>query len=147
MEITIQEIAKEAEFYFKQKTRNNGDKFYVLGDGRPEWLRDLVYDAHNDTLPDDFIYKFIWESIVSIMEDGEDAYVEGDIYTSDLTSWLNSNNGRVSYLTMALEELEEEKNGFNLLGYAQKLEKDEVFHSVLKSLEDQAELENEEMEV
>lgn len=53
--------------------------------------------------------------------------IEADVYTSDLTEWLNSKNSRVYYLTQALEELDV-KDGFQLLAYAQSREMEEVYY-------------------
>ena len=66
-----------------------------------------------------------------------------EIYTHELTAWLNSNCTRADYLTQAQQECGPIEDGFELLATAQLYEKYEVFHSVLASLERIAEYDDE----
>jgi hypothetical protein len=90
-------------------------------------------------MPDDYRYKFIEDALIMIADQDEDAddldcpEIEADSYTSELTKWLHSRNDRVYYLTEALEEYEI-KDGFQALQEAQLREREEVYHSVLSSL-------------
>lgn len=120
---------------------------YLLKDehANNEELKDLIRKAHGDKLPDDYCYEFIVEALDKIAECQEGAReydiidaiyeIEADVYTSNLTSWLNSRADRVRYLTEALEECEI-KDGFQALAVAQQKEKQEVALSVLKSLKE-----------
>ena len=138
MNKTINELAREALGWFIIDTRDNGEEFVKTKEGRPDWLRNLIFTAHGGMMPDDYRYKFIENSLQYIADQDEDAdldrtEIEADIYTSDLTKWLHSRNDRVCYLTEALETFGI-KDGFAALQLAQLREREEVYHSVLSSL-------------
>jgi hypothetical protein len=141
-------IAEKAQYYrsfFERKEvptdRNKAGFIWINKDHDNEEVKDLCFTAHNKggMLPDDFIYSRIVEALDCLSErepetenDAQERLyeLEADIYTSDLTAWLNSSNTRVYYLTQALEEFEC-KDGFQALAIAQKLEIDEISNAVL----------------
>jgi hypothetical protein len=150
MSKTVNELAKEALEWFTTDVRDNGEEFVKTKDGRPDWLENLIFTAHDDMLPDDYRYKFIEKSLQYISDQDEDAdldcpEIEADSYTSDLTKWLHSRNDRVCYLTEALETFGI-KDGFAALQLAQLREREEVFYSVLNSLRELCEEEQEDEE-
>ena len=130
MSKTVSELAKEALEWFG-----------TINDGRPKWLpmwlTDLILAAQGDMMPDDYRYKFIEDALEIIAEADDNSLdcpeIEADIYTSDLTKWLHSRNDRVYYLTEALETFVM-RDGFVALQFAQIIEKEEVYWSVLESL-------------
>jgi len=77
------------------------------------------------------------KSFQILLEEDLDAAVEGriDIYTSDLTEWLNESNGHVHYLTEALEDLQF-KDGHHVLANAQRKCIRDVFEIVSLSVID-----------
>ena len=113
-----------------------------MKDGSPDWMRDnVIFPAHDDKMPDDTTYRFIEMAVDAIADcENEDEIeerifeIEPDIYTSDLTAWLNERNDHVYYLTEALEEMDI-KDGFALLSAAQAIQIREVAFSVLGSLQ------------
>src|SRR5262245_19134289 len=56
---TFQQLATALSRAFVRKTRDNGESFVSLPDGTPEWMIDLVHEAHGDMLPDDWRYRFV----------------------------------------------------------------------------------------
>jgi hypothetical protein len=150
MNKTVNELAREALRWFITDTRDNGEEFVKTKEGRPDWLENLIFTAHDDMLPDDYRYKFIEDALIMIADQDEDAdldcpEIEADSYTSDLTKWLHSRNDRVCYLTEALETFGI-KDGFAALQLAQLREREEVFYSVLNSLRELCEEEQEDEE-
>jgi hypothetical protein len=151
MSKNVNELAKEALGWFITDTRDNGEEFVKTKEGRPDWLRNLIFTAHGGMMPDDYRYKFIENSLQYIADQDEDAddldcpEIEADSYTSELTKWLHSRNDRVCYLTEALEEYEI-KDGFQALQEAQLREREEVFYSVLNSLRELCEAQKDEEE-
>jgi len=143
-ELTLESIAAEASKFFVSKTKDDGKNFTIYTDDRPQWVEDLVFEAHGDKLPDDYIYEWIDSALKSIAggmtEDNIYDYVDSEVdcYTSGLTEWLNSRNDRVYYLTDALNQCEQ-TDGFELLGMAQYQEIGEVFNSVLNSITERLE--------
>jgi hypothetical protein len=142
----LKDLAKTALTYFERSTRNNGDKIWVTKDNRPDWLYDLIHEAHGDMLPDDYKYEFVVDALGTIEEYGdEDDYFEGidasvDVYTSALTKWLASHIERTYYLNEAIKEYSGEKDtSVDFLMVAQFKEREEVFYSVLQSLKEQLE--------
>ena len=140
---TVQELAEELNSNLTTKERTNGDK-YVCMKEEIEWQKEIVFAAHADMLPDDWKYRFIEKAACALAEseagNEEESIdeIEPDVYTSDLTAWLHSHNGRVYYLTEALEEFDS-KDGFQALSIAQQLEIREVAHAVLDGLRQYAE--------
>ncbi len=150
MNKNVNELAREALEWFITDTRDNGEKFTKTKENRPEWLTNLIFTAHGDMMPDDYRYKFIENSLQYIADQDEDEdmdfpEIEADSYTSELTKWLHSRNDRVFYLTEALEAFEM-KDGFQALQMAQLREREEVYDSVLNSLRELCEDQEDEEE-
>ena len=140
---TIAEKAQYIRSFFERKEvptdRNKAGFIWINKDHNNAEITELCHTAHSWNLPDDFIYSRIVEALDCLVErepENEDnarerlEELEADIYTSDLTAWLNSSNNRVYYLTEALKEFGY-KDGFNALMAAQKLEIDEISNAVL----------------
>ncbi len=143
--MTTQELAKQALDCFVRKEREDETQFTCLKDEHPEWVQNMVHEAHGAKLPDDYCYSWIEAALQNIVDNGmdEDSIFERidnevDCYTSGLTEWLNSRNDRVFYLTEALEEVGM-TDGFQALSMAQFKEISEVFGSVLQFLNGKAE--------
>jgi hypothetical protein len=81
--------------HFEKKTRDSGESFFTLADDAPEWLCDAVRDAHQGTLPNDWIYSECRAAVEAFDEgtlDDEDAIHEHadnqvDVYTRELYRW------------------------------------------------------------
>jgi len=139
---TIQSVAQEILNNMEEATRNDGSK-YIRTIKDIEWQKEIIFKAHQDRLPSDYIYEFIQDALYAIVdaEDNEEAIeeaiygIEADVYTSDLTRWLHSNNHNVYYLTEALEEFEI-KDGFQALAIAQQKQKQEVAIKVLNGIKE-----------
>jgi hypothetical protein len=132
--------------YFEKRTRENGDKYLCLKDDKPEWVYKLVYAAHYDgysyQLPNDYRYEFIYDAltIISENEDHDDQYEaiwnSIDENTYDLTGWLHSRNDRYSYCEEAMKDYSNQSEFMQILRDGQFKERNEVYQSVLESLED-----------
>lgn len=140
---TIKNLIDELAENIERRKRNNGDTFYCLKDNSPEWMTDVIFKAHGDRMPDDDVYNRIYDIVnhisgyenIETLEDAQDALneIEPDIYTSDLTAWLHSRNDNIFYLTEVLEEAGA-KDGFQLLSQAQYKYIMEIGESLLDSL-------------
>jgi hypothetical protein len=82
--------------HFETKTRESGETFTVLADGRPDWLQEAVREAHQGTLPNDWIYAECLAAVEAFDEGslvGEDddvhEHTDGrvDVYTKGLYQW------------------------------------------------------------
>lgn len=135
IEMTIQELATKYLSLFITKTRDNGKKFLCLKDA-DENLSQLIYEAHNKMLPDDYKYQFIYEALESIAEsdDLDCINMEADIYNNDLLNWVSSNLTRADYVDEAVANYEY-KDFYTALSYGQLMEKEEVLAYALTSLE------------
>ncbi len=78
---------------FIQKPRDNGETFYTLSDDAPEGLLEAIREAHQGTMPNDWV----WEECKAAFESDEDL-TDGDnlhqhaddrveIYTKALFQW------------------------------------------------------------
>lgn len=73
---------------FVTKTRADGSIHVHLADDAPEWLLAAVRDAHQGTLPNDWIYAECEAAYTSEYDDmAEHADSRIDIYTKDLYQW------------------------------------------------------------
>lgn len=166
----ITTAAKDAARYFETARRatgdtatgprEDGDEYVRLKEDAPQWVRDLVYQAHKDgtewgMLPDDTRYEMIREAVQAIADGddmdqdelsitfGEDA----SIYTADQTAWLASRVDRFSYVTDWVEEMdyqgEDDRQSAGsgrpsvlaMIRGGMSMERREVFDSVWKSLQ------------
>lgn len=149
---SLSELAGEAYGWFEHKTRNNGEGFVTLKDGRDEWVNDLVYAAHGDFGPDDYRYNAIQNALRHIADNDTDedsasdfADSEVDVYTAERFAWLASNLQRAGYVDEAREDLGPTGSVVDDIGRGQYLELQEVYSSVVGSLEARLEeLESEE---
>jgi hypothetical protein len=92
---------------FTQATRTDGSTYWKLTDTAPDWLRDAVRDMHDGEGPNDWRYEtaaHLWDLLNERDPDVlEDAVFEAgdlltDVYTHNLTAWLDDNSSRVQYL-------------------------------------------------
>ena len=150
----IREKAELMDKLFITKQRDNGKSYICIeglaGQDYPQWMQDVIFAGHLDTMPNDESYKAIRDIISSIADLAEDTEwetaseviealqdnnsIEADCYTSDLTEWLHSNNSYVYYLTQALDEYGC-KDGFQALTMAQQIWLEEVAQAVADALE------------
>lgn len=144
-------INQKAEYYlsfFKSINLENGDSRIVYKDydNTPEELQDAIKEAHEDILPNDWIFttfadllqkvtEYDCESIEQL-EDYRAEIVDNqvDIYTHDLTKWLHDNQA-LSYLEDAYDGFAKEDGAWQLLAKAQYLAIDEVMRNVITLLE------------
>lgn len=135
MEEQLQALAREALSHFEMR----GSSYYVIGDDVPVWVRQLVLYAHDGMLPDDWRYRFIFQSLADIESgdlDGEG--LAPSCYTCELTDWLAAGTPRLAYCDAARREYGLECNMFGLLQAGQMYELREVFSLVRQFLEEVA---------
>src|SRR5690606_4982391 len=138
--MSIQNLAREALGYFVLKERPDGETFWTVKDGSPQWVRDLCFKAHDngEILPDDWRYRFIVESLetLSECEDPYDVYIEIYTHSGELLKWFSSSLARLQWVQEAVEGMDWE-NSFDILlalQAGQLHEKEHVFNVVLDEL-------------
>ncbi len=120
------------------KQNPDTERYYLETGSEYEELREIIHsyeiklDDYQlkwlDEAFNDLLYM-VDEEILTTLDIADFEFdIEADCYTSDLTEWLDSDNERVYYLTEVLETYEL-KDGFELLRYAQYIEKDEVYNN------------------
>jgi|APSaa5957512493_1039668.scaffolds.fasta_scaffold39291_2 hypothetical protein len=128
---------------FEKSHRPGGELYTRLREDAPDWLRDAVYEAHDDETPNDWRYEKcaeIWENITSEDEAHEPHELTDhltDIYTGDLLAWLTP--GRVHYVDKVLEEWPEVKCFATILHTAQAYAIDQMIGVLLWAHNDNAE--------
>jgi hypothetical protein len=144
--MTISELAREAAGYFETATRDNGESFVKTRDDRPEWLTELILDAHENMMPEDWRYEAISRVLDEIanreLETADDVRDDAheiadgltEVYNGALIQWLGSNLSRVGYVDEVLAQGIAENTG-QLLMLAQSMEYQEIIESVAQSLE------------
>lgn len=144
--LTISSLAGEAYDWFTRKERGD-ETITVLKEDAPEWLTDLVREAHGDFLPDEWRYKAIRSALGAIHDnEGEDIDDLGsewadqnvDTYTYARLHWLASHLSRADYCDDAVSEIgiNEDAGIVDRIGFGQYVESREIFASVRQSLED-----------
>ena len=146
----MERVVNDALAQFEYVKRGE-ESITILKSEAPEALRDSVRAAHGDRLPNNWIhdkYHSILDALsgytIEDMDDVEEnraEIVDGlvDVYTSDLTAWLNSHNANVYYLTQAQEEYGAQEDGFKLLIMAQYAAIDDIASEVISYLQAQVE--------
>lgn len=131
--------------FFEYKKRGD-DMITIFTDNAPDDLRESVRNAHDDRLPNDWIfnkYQSILDAFnqydINSIEDLSDNRAEivdslVDIYTADLTAWLASDVNNVYYITESQEEYGAETDGFKILQIAQYKAIDKIYDYVITLL-------------
>lgn len=128
------ECAREAREWFELAERPAaGGEYWRCKDGAPEWVRDMVYEAHGDMLPDDYRYGFVVAALdllrESLVADEARDMIEADPYTGQLLQWVASNLSRTGYVDEAMDDMGV-KGFVPALAVGQWLERCEVFDVV-----------------
>lgn len=94
--------------FFEVRERASGESFVTLTDDAPDWLRDAVYEAHDDEMPNDWRYQVCADIFESLdLEPEGDAFeladVLADVYTGDLFSWYGDHLARQGYADVVME--------------------------------------------
>lgn len=135
----MQALAKNALTFFETKNRDSGKKFTCQKDDSPEWVSDLVRDAHQGDLPNDWRYETIVEILSAISEGGDDP-PEPEIYTRALLQWLAGGDeigpSRVDEYDRAVEEFGDSGSLVANIQLAQHMVIGEMWASVTASLEE-----------
>lgn len=145
---TLAELAGLAYGQFERRTRDDDSAYVTLRDDAPEWLGDLVHEAHGDLLPDDWRYESIRSALSHIHDcdyadadeahDGASEFADGnvDTYNGARVEWLGSHLARGGYCDEAAEELGWDPSAgiYGLIGLGQYRESEEIYFSVVGSL-------------
>lgn len=144
--LTISTLASEAAGWFERRYRDGGELFTTTRGGAPDWIRELVREAHDGMLPDDWRYDCVWLALRHIGDEGaetsddlDDAGSDfADIYTSDLLAWADSNAYRLGYVDDAARDglIDETTPESQRLAIGQYVEAREVFEIVRSQLSD-----------
>lgn len=136
----LQDFARIGANFFTSAKYENGDTFIKLKDDAPNWIKDAVYVAHDDMMPDDRIYDvacqafhFIAESDDDEPDSGEFANSTVDVYTGQLTAWMASHLARVSLVDEARDEFGDGEDIASMIAMGQYLESTRVFHAILEA--------------
>lgn len=121
-ETTFKGLMGELAASFMEDARQDGSKFVRLVDGRPDWMRDAVLEAHGDAAPNDRHYNAIRAMAEGLAERTFEAETWGgfdaavcdacreladslvDDYTSVLLEWLAQAPGAIDACDEAAEE-------------------------------------------
>jgi hypothetical protein len=142
-ETTIHTLAGEAYSWLEQRQRDDGEYYWVIKDGAPDWMQPLVYQAHGSMMPDDDRYCMIAVVLREIecaddIDDAREQATEPPIYTSERLRWLASHLDRVAYVDDAVSEMGG-LNGSSIvdaIAWGWSAEAGEVFDLVVSALED-----------
>lgn len=139
----IQTLAKWYRQQMETRKRANGDDFWCFKDTADDRCGALAGAAHDNysISPDDWRYAFIHEALCALedAEDPDDIHLDPDVYTSELTAWLDSRASRADYCDQAVTDglLSESATMFDRLSMGQYLEKTEVLYAVRAHLEEE----------
>lgn len=130
---------------FVHKRRDDGGEFVCLAKDAPEWMTEVVKDAHGEFLPEDWRYaaiEAVANALVETVECGDDPEDQSweiacnltDDYTSDLTAWLATNVNRLAYCDDGAQNLDlssGEATLVDILNAGQQTEYMEIIGSLL----------------
>jgi len=144
MTAVIQALAQQVLDRLEERTRSGEDTYLALASDAPEWMTELMHEAHGDFLPDDWRYIFIRDALEAItghddFDDARDHCVDDpEVYTRKLLDWVASSLCRVGYCDEALEDGSAPVTLVELLQVGRGRERGEVFDLVLSSLRKRA---------
>ena len=149
MPTNISQLVHEMNEAFTLSERDNGDKFWHLKNGSPEWMTDVCLAAHGDMFPDDWRYACINQILgvldYSINEDSDRddmcdmlREIESDVYNHDLATLLASHLSRGGYVDDAIDEYGWPDDIFTALQYGQAREIEECGSLLINALFDVA---------
>jgi hypothetical protein len=131
----------QAERALEGLTVNDDDKV-VTTDGAPSWLQDMIYEAHDGAMPNDFVFETVYEvlDILAYMDENPEHAVElelqPDIYNHDLIEWLKVPHA-LSWADEAVERYGSDSSGIaQLLMDGQLLHKEFIAQTIINYLED-----------
>jgi hypothetical protein len=87
-------------------TRSDGSQFLRLADGSPNWMRDAVWAAHDEELPNDWRYGLALAAAEAWADQPEAdpsrlaievAESIATAYTSEILNWYAELSGRIAY--------------------------------------------------
>lgn len=122
---------KKSEEIFNIYRMSNNGVLEPFDDYSYEWLNNFLIRVVEFIDYTDFEDL---EELNNLITDELPEWTDGEVnvYTSDLTEWLNSSNYNVEYITQAQREYGQQDDGFKLLSMAQYTAINEHFY---KSLE------------
>ena len=148
---------------FEQKARDNGETFYCLKDGRPDWMQDALRAAHDggEMLPNDWSYRLAHDMAQHIAEsleydaaqDRADIIAEGadslvPAYNGPRLAWLASHLSRPAFVEEALQDaggaFPEDGGLMAAIGWGIARELDLIGNALFDAIEGQADSEKEE---
>jgi len=143
----IKQLAGEWRDLFEYNPRPDSPGYYsfkmtVIRENLDSYntLSDLIHNSNTD---EDSTYRWVNEALeacADIDADNEDALdevldrLEPDIYTDELTTWLDRSTNNIEYLTEAVNEYGAVESGTALLQMAQTIAMREVYQNVLEGL-------------
>ncbi|MFA6991923.1 MAG: hypothetical protein WC269_01420 [Candidatus Gracilibacteria bacterium] len=145
----MKKIINDTLAFFEQKKRDNGDAFYILKTETPQELRDSVRASHGERLPNNWIYEKYHDILDAFsgytiespddLEKNRAEIVDDlvDVYTSDLTAWLNESPHNIYFIDEAREEYGPSDDAFKCLQMAQYKAIDDIASYVVSYLADQ----------
>lgn len=147
------ELATAFAAAFTTDTRNDGATFYKLADGSPKWMSDAVMTAHDDIMPNDWVYEQC-SRVADRMADtdpekwedycGEWADSMVDIYNADRTAWLASHLAFAAVVDDAVEELGHSDQGiFGDIGIGQYVFIQQIAGYLIQAVNNKAEASDE----
>lgn len=124
------------------KGAGNDKKIIIyLKDNAPNWLREAVREAHDNLLPDDYIYEWCFDACF-VYDDYEGNTqraldnIEPQTYNYELLEWLSSHTDRVYLVDEALQEF-----GFTdlilAIAHSQVSEKTRVYEIIFNAIKKQ----------
>lgn len=147
MAARLETLAREALGWFHYITRpGETAQIATLKDGHPEWVTDLVREAHEggDLLPDDWTYLHVWFALEHVADaygpdaahDFADSCV--DVYNHDRLAWLTNYPRAVDYVNEGREEFGTGRDLIDEIGTGQYLALTALYESVVRSLRERA---------
>lgn len=113
--------------------------------GAPEWVREIVRELHEDHLPNDTIYRLIYETALALVdhEGEEDAYVSCDHTTNALICWLQDDPEAMELCNRVLQE-DAPETVHEMLVAAQEIRRELLYRDLRDALLARAEIAQEE---
>ena len=140
-------LAGLAWTYLTKSERDDGSVYIHMTDDRPDWVFEMIYEAHYGKLPNDWSYKLIEAALGTLAEGCVDEpyeFAEGmsnSLCNNELANWMTSHGERWDLCDTALQEFDHSQIA-HVISRAFEEEAIAVYMSVQGVLEAQAEEED-----
>jgi len=135
----------------EKRTRNDGSTFYAQSSDAPNWIRDLICEAHDGELPNDSRYELVRDALSSLSDhavESEEEVLDSGLISdlsldllphgsSELFSWFAAHGSRIASIDEALASGRiPDLSSYEIISEGWRVDCETMLSSIVSSLEE-----------